>query len=38
VPGPTAASLRAVDTTFTAELSEWRGPAPFCRLALPEDV
>jgi hypothetical protein len=27
-----------VDPTFTAELFEWRGPAPFYWLALPEDV
>jgi hypothetical protein len=27
-----------VDATFNAELFEWRGPAPFHWLALPEDV
>lgn len=27
-----------VDTTFTADLFEWRGPAPFYWFALPEDV
>jgi hypothetical protein len=27
-----------MDTSFTAELFEWRGPAPFYWLALPEDV
>jgi Domain of unknown function (DUF1905) len=27
-----------VDTTFSAELFEWRGPAPFYWLPLPEDV
>jgi hypothetical protein len=27
-----------VDAQFTAELFEWRGPAPFYWLALPEDV
>jgi hypothetical protein len=27
-----------VDATFSAELFEWRGPAPFYWLALPEDV
>jgi uncharacterized protein DUF1905 len=27
-----------MDATFTAELFEWRGPAPFYWLALPEDV
>jgi hypothetical protein len=27
-----------VDTTFDAELFEWRGPAPFYWLALPEDA
>jgi len=27
-----------VDTTFNAELFEWRGPAPFYWLALPPDV
>jgi hypothetical protein len=26
-----------VDTTFSATLFEWRGPAPFYWLALPED-
>jgi uncharacterized protein DUF1905 len=31
-------SLRDVDTTFSAELFEWRGPAPFYWLALPEGV
>ena len=27
-----------MDTTFSAELFEWRGPAPFFWLALPADV
>lgn len=27
-----------METTFTAELFEWRGPAPFYWLALPEDA
>jgi len=27
-----------VDATFTAELFEWRGPAPFFWLSLPPDV
>ena len=27
-----------MDTTFTAELFEWRGPAPFYWLSLPGDV
>lgn len=27
-----------MDATFTAELFEWRGPAPFYWLALPPDV
>jgi hypothetical protein len=27
-----------VDTTFSAELFEWRGPAPFYWLALPPDA
>ena len=27
-----------MDTTFSAELFEWRGPAPFHWLPLPEDV
>jgi Domain of unknown function (DUF1905) len=27
-----------MDVTFTAELFEWRGPAPFYWLALPEDI
>jgi hypothetical protein len=27
-----------VDTTFSAELFEWRGPAPFYWLPLPADV
>lgn len=27
-----------MDTTFNAELFEWRGPAPFYWFALPEDV
>jgi hypothetical protein len=27
-----------VDTSFSAELFEWRGPAPFFWLALPRDV
>jgi hypothetical protein len=31
-------SLPGVDTTFSAELFEWRGPAPFYWFALPEDV
>lgn len=29
-------SLAAVDTTFRAELFEWRGPAPYFWVALPE--
>jgi len=28
----------AVDSSFSAELFEWRGPAPFVWLALPGDV
>ena len=31
-------SLAVVDATFTAELFEWRGPAPFYWLRLPADV
>lgn len=27
-----------MDTSFTAQLFEWRGPAPFYWLALPEDA
>jgi hypothetical protein len=27
-----------MDTTFSAELFEWRGPAPFYWLALPDDA
>jgi hypothetical protein len=27
-----------VDTTFDAELFEWRGPAPYVWLSLPDDV
>ncbi len=27
-----------MDTAFTAELFEWRGPAPYFWFALPEDV
>ncbi|HET6909323.1 MAG TPA: DUF1905 domain-containing protein [Mycobacteriales bacterium] len=27
-----------MDTSFTAELFEWRGPAPFVWLSLPADV
>lgn len=27
-----------VDTTFTADLFEWRGPAPFSWFTLPENV
>jgi hypothetical protein len=27
-----------VDTSFTAEVFEWRGPAPYFWLSLPEDV
>ena len=27
-----------MDTTFTAELFEWRGPAPFFWLSLPSDA
>jgi hypothetical protein len=27
-----------VDATFSADLFEWRGPAPFYWLALPPDV
>jgi hypothetical protein len=27
-----------LDATFTAELFEWRGPAPFYWFALPEDI
>ena len=30
--------MRGVDTTFSAELFEWRGPAPFYWLPLPADV
>lgn len=30
--------MPAVDATSTGELFEWRGPAPFFSLALPEDV
>src|SRR4051812_41402067 len=33
-----ALTFTGVDTSFTAELFEWRGPAPFYWLALPEDV
>jgi hypothetical protein len=33
-----AASLRGVDRSFSAELFEWRGPAPFYWLPLPADV
>lgn len=33
-----ATSLSGVDTTFRAELFEWRGPAPFYWLALPDDA
>lgn len=32
------ASLTEMDASFTAELFEWRGPAPFYWLALPEDA
>lgn len=28
----------SVDTTFSAEIFEWRGPAPFFWLSLPADV
>ena len=31
-------SVGDVDATFSAELFEWRGPAPFYWLALPEEV
>ena len=31
-------SLGSVDAMFSAELFEWRGPAPFHWFALPEDV
>lgn len=36
--GGPGASLAGVDTNFSAELFEWRGPAPFYWLELPEDV
>jgi hypothetical protein len=31
-------SVVGVDASFSAELFEWRGPAPFYWLSLPEDV
>ncbi len=31
-------SVVAVETTFNAELFEWRGPAPFYWLTLPDEV
>lgn len=34
----TRSSLADVDTTFSAELFEWRGPAPFYWLALSQDA
>jgi hypothetical protein len=37
-PALAALALSGVDTSFTGELFEWRGPAPFYWLALPEDV
>src|SRR4051794_35611131 len=33
-----ALTSSGVDTTFSAELFEWRGPAPFYWLPLPADV
>jgi hypothetical protein len=37
-PALAALAFSGVDTSFTAELFEWRGPAPFYWMALPEDV
>lgn len=31
-------NVQRVDTTFTAEVFEWRGPAPFFWVSLPADV
>lgn len=37
IPGPPGQYPGGVDTVFSAELWEWRGPAPFYWLTVPED-
>jgi hypothetical protein len=38
IAGSHTVSVWVVDASFTTELVEWRGPAPFYWLALPEHV